>query len=77
MKIRPKKRTGKPKEMSIDQQIQQCEEQIASLENWKRAQALGQKVQQDMKPYDGNLELDLDKAYERIALLKIRRMMGY
>ncbi|KPL12761.1 MAG: hypothetical protein AMS23_02025 [Bacteroides sp. SM1_62] len=77
MKIRPKKKTGKSKEMSIDQQIQQCEEKITVLENWKRARALGQLDQQQMQNYEGNLERDLDKEYEHITLLKIRRMMGY
>ena len=77
MRIGPKKRTGKTKEMSIDQQIQQCEEKIANLENWKRARALGEPDQQQMEDYQGNLENDLDREYEQIALLKIRRMMGY
>ena len=63
--------------MSIDQQIQQCEEKIADLENWKRARALGDLDQQQMQDYNGNLESDLDKEYEQVALLKIRRMMGY
>jgi len=63
--------------MSIDQQIQQCEEKIANLENWKRASALGQMDQQQMQSYNGNLDNDLDKEYEQVALLKIRRMMGY
>jgi len=63
--------------MSIDQQIQQCEEKIADLENWKRASALGELDQQQMHLYTGNLDSDLDKEYEQIALLKIRRMMGY
>jgi hypothetical protein len=77
MKIRPNKRNGKKKEMSIDQQIQQCEEKIADLENWKRARAMGELGQQQMQHYSGNLESELDKEYEQIALLKIRRMMGY
>jgi hypothetical protein len=77
MKIRPKKKTGKQKEMSIDQQIQQCEEKIANLENWKRARAMGELDQHQMQNYAGNLEGDLDKEYEQFALLKIRRMMGY
>jgi U3 small nucleolar ribonucleoprotein component len=76
MRIRPNKRTGKKKQMSIDQQIQQCEEKIADLENWKRAKAMGE-LEQQMQPYNGNLESELDKEYEQIALLKIRRMMGY
>ncbi len=63
--------------MSIDQQIQQCEEKIADLENWKRASALGEMDQQQMQSYNGNLDGDLDKEYEQVALLKIRRMMGY
>ena len=63
--------------MSIDQQIQQCEEKIADLENWKRARAMGELEQQQMQFDNGNLESELDKEYEQIALLKIRRMMGY
>ena len=77
MSIRPKKNTGKSEAMSIDQQIQECEERIANLENWRRARALGALDPQQMPDYEGNLESDLDKAYEHIALLKIRRMMGY
>jgi outer membrane biogenesis lipoprotein LolB len=77
MSIRPKKKTRESKEMSIDQQIQQCEEKIAHLENWKRARALGEPDQQPRQDYPGNLEWDLDKEYEQIALLKIRRMMGF
>lgn len=63
--------------MSIDQQIQQCEEKIANLENWKRASVLGEVDQQQLHNYNGNLDSDLDKEYEQVALLKIRRMMGY
>ncbi len=63
--------------MSIEQQIQQCEERIALLEDCRRARALGELDQPQMHPYDGNLERDLDQAYEHITLLKIRRMMGY
>lgn len=63
--------------MSIEQQIQQCEERITDLENWKRARAMGELEQQQIPPYNGNLESELDKEYEQIALLKIRRMMGY
>jgi hypothetical protein len=77
MRIGPKRKTGKTKEMNIDQQIQQCEEKIANLENWKRASALGETDQQQMVNYKGNLDSDLDREYEQIALLKIRRMMGY
>lgn len=77
MRIRPSKKTGKKKEMSIDQQIQQCEEKIANLENWKRASVLGEVDQQQLHNYNGNLDSDLDKEYEQVALLKIRRMMGY
>jgi hypothetical protein len=77
MRIRPNKKTGKTKKMSIDQQIQQCEEKIADLENWKRAKAMGELEQKQSQNYHGNLESDLDKEYEQIALLKIRRMMGY
>jgi len=77
MRIRPNKKTGKKKVMSIDQQIQQCEEKIADLENWKRARAMGELEQQQMQLSNGNLESELDKEYEQIALLKIRRMMGY
>ena len=55
--------------MSIDQQIQQCEEKIANLENWRRARALGEPDPQQMQHYNGNLESDLDREYEQIALL--------
>jgi hypothetical protein len=67
MKIRPKKKTRKVKEMSIDQQIQQCEEKIANLENWKRAMAMGELDQQQMQNHTGNLEGDLDKEYTQMG----------
>ena len=77
MKIRPNKTSGKNQEMSIDQQIKQCEEKIADLEHWKRAMVSGELDQKQMKDYQGTLEKDLDRAYEQITLLKIRKMMGF
>ena len=77
MRFKPNKKTEKKREMSIDQQIQQCEEKIADMENWKRAAAIGDLDQHRVMDFDGNLERDLDKEYEQVALLKIRRMMGY
>ena len=77
MRIGPKRKNGKSKEMSIDQQIQECEEKITNLENWKRSSVKGESDSQQLQHYEGNLESDLDREYEQIALLKIRRMMGY
>ena len=53
--------------MNLEQQIRDCEEKIAMLEEFKR-QERGSK---------GHLDQNLDEQYEQIALLKIRKMMGY
>lgn len=53
--------------MSIDQQIRNCEEKIARLEQNKQNQGHTQ----------GRIEKSLDEQYEQIALLKIRKMMDY
>lgn len=53
--------------MDIDRQIRDCEQKIALLEESRR---------QDDKD-SGLLERNLDEQYQQIALLKIRKMMGY
>ncbi len=77
MTIKRNKKRGNHKEMSIDQQIRQCEEKISNLEDWKREIAMSERDQNQIKDKSGNVEQDLDREYEQIALLKIRKMMGY
>ena len=77
MKIKPNRKSGNQKEMSIDRQIRQCEEKIAHLEDWKRAIVRDELDQRQILDDGGKVEKDLDREYEQIALLKIRKMMGY
>ena len=67
MKTNPKKQIQNQDTMCIDQQIKHYEEKIASLEENGR-QAGGN---------PGQVEKSLNETYEQIALLKIRKMMGY
>ena len=53
--------------MNIDQQILDCEKKIAMLEEFRRTGDAD----------TSQLERNLDEHYEQIALLKIRKMMGY
>jgi hypothetical protein len=53
--------------MNIDQQIRDYEKKIARLEEFRR--------KGDAE--SGLLEKHLDEHYQQIALLKIRKMMGY
>ena len=77
------RKTSKQKTMSIDQQIQACEEHITRLEQMRRNVTAGDAQQKEHS--DQNiLELqltrinkDLDDSYQQMAILKIRRMMGY
>ncbi len=69
--------------MSIEQQIQACEHQISRLEQLKHtiagnAESRLQKA--DDKIIDvqlSRINKDLDESYQQMAILKIRRMMGY
>ena len=69
--------------MSIEQQIQACEEHITQLEQLKR-NAAGDNVDpfQNIDHQVADVQLnrinkDLDDSYQQMAILKIRRMMGY
>lgn len=69
--------------MSIEQQIQACENQITRLEQLKRA-ATGeyenhfQNIDDQITDVQlSRIKKDLDESYQQMAILKIRRMMGY
>jgi len=71
-------------DMILDQQIEACEQKISQLEQLKQSWQLntsdnslpGDKVSHDCKDLE-HVEKSLDENYRQIALLKIRRMMGY
>ena len=69
--------------MSIDQQIQACENIIQELEQLKRSQVTGESKKVSLTgPNIPSLKIDqieknLDDNYRQMTLLKIRRMMGY
>ena len=52
---------------SIEQQIKLCQERITRLEEYKRGSWENRE----------RIEKDLDRAYQQIALLKIRQMMNF
>jgi hypothetical protein len=71
-------------DMNLDQQIQACETRISQLEHLKHSWHLhssdnmpsrnnSSPDQQDLE----HIEKSLDENYRQMALLKIRRMMGY
>ena len=63
----PKKKANKTEAMNIDMQIKDCEEKITRLEE----------IQRKNIDNPGRVNKVLDEQYEQIALLKIRKMMGY
>ena len=69
--------------MSIDQQIQACENKIQELEQMKRSFAAGEPSWNHFDSTNKNslhidqIEKNLDENYKQMTLLKIRRMMGY
>ena len=69
--------------MSLDQQIQIYEDRINRLEQMKQILLLkNRENSQDDHPKlsesDINrIDVDLDQNYEHIAILKIRKMMGF
>ena len=67
MKSKPGKKTTIINMINIDQQIKDCEEKIAMLEEYRRRNGKGTKLP----------DRRLDEQYEQVALLKIRKMMGY
>ena len=53
--------------INIDQQIKDCEEKIAILEEDRRI--TGKRPE--------HLDRSINEQYEQVALLRIRKMMGY
>jgi hypothetical protein len=78
-----RKRIKKDKHMSLDQQISLYEDRISQLEQMKRILILQNNIQPGSN--NGNspdhdlsrINVDLDESYEYIAILKIRKMMGF
>jgi len=65
--MKSRKKNNRRQVMNIDQQIQDCEKKIAILEEFRTTPDAD----------TGQLERNLDEHYEQMALLKIRKMMGY
>ena len=69
--------------MSIEQQIQACEDHITRLEHMKRNMVTsGFNTDQSIDDRIFNLEMsrinkDLDDYYQQVSILKIRYMMGF
>jgi hypothetical protein len=69
--------------MSIDQQIEMYEERITRLEEVKRSLLSGVRNlsgatdSQMSDHYLSRINMDLDKNYEHMTILKIRKMMGF
>jgi hypothetical protein len=78
-----RKKREKKRNMSLDQQIQIYEDRINRLEQMKQILLLkNRENSQDDHPKlsesDINrIDVDLDQNYEHIAILKIRKMMGF
>ena len=78
-----RKQTEKNKDMSLDQQIRLYEDRISQLEKMKRTLILqnnnhlpGKDISLPEEDLD-RINVDLDKSYEHVAILKIRKMMGF
>jgi hypothetical protein len=78
-----RKQTEKNKDMSLDQQITFYEDRINQLEQMKRT-LIVQNNSATVNDYsnlpDENLNrinVDINESYEHIAILKIRKMMGF
>jgi hypothetical protein len=71
------------KDMSLDQQIKIYEDRIACLEQMKRNMLSnnlsypGEKESAKSENYLSRINVDLDKNYQQITILKIRKMMGF
>jgi len=69
--------------MSLDQQIQACEDRISQLEQTKRMMVTNfndLRIEQNQSKSESDLnriDADLDESYQHYAILKIRRMMGF
>lgn len=78
-----RKRRKKYTKMSLDQQIQACEDRINQLEQMKRNLVSdSDNVQTNTnnstsESYLNRINVDLDENYQHIAVLKIRRMMDF
>jgi hypothetical protein len=78
-----RKKIKKDKHMSLDQQISLYEDRISQLEQMKRILILQNNIQpesNDSNLHDHDLNrinVDLDESYEYVAILKIRKMMGF
>jgi len=69
-----RKQREKDQNMSLDQQILIYEDRINQLEQMKRTLIL----QSNENSGDLNrINVDLDENYQHIAILKIRKMMGF
>ena len=69
--------------MSLDQQIRICEDRINQLEQIKRNLSINtgnfsEKNESNLSEnYISRINLDLDENYQHVAILKIRKMMGF
>lgn len=69
--------------MSLEQQIQIYEDRIMQLEQMRRTllsqngNFSGKKDSETSENYLGRINVDLDENYQQIAILKIRKMMGF
>ncbi len=68
-----RKQIEKNQDMSLDQQIMLYEDRINHLEQMKRTLILQSSDNNDLS----RINVDLDETYEQIAVLKIRKMMGF
>jgi hypothetical protein len=68
-----RKQREKNQNMSLDQQIRIYEDRINHLEQMKRTLILQSSDNSDLN----RINVDLDENYQHIAILKIRKMMGF
>jgi hypothetical protein len=68
-----RKQREKNQNMSLDQQIRIYEDRINQLEQMKRTLILQSSDNSDLN----RIDVDLDENYQHIAILKIRKMMGF
>jgi hypothetical protein len=68
-----RKQREKNQNMSLDQQIRSYEDRINQLEQMKRTLILQSSDNSDLY----RINIDLDENYQHIAILKIRKMMGF
>jgi excinuclease UvrABC nuclease subunit len=68
-----RKQREKNQNMSFDQQIRIYEDRINQLEQMKRTLILQSSDNSDLS----RINVDLDENYQHIAILKIRKMMGF